>query len=266
MLRRTLPVLAAAAVAALGPGTASAAPGQTPESSTFDSIDAGIQLTVAGQPGRASLSLRGEPGDRTASLDVTLPPEPCALPFCYRSLRTGSAELSDEQIRVGRDLKVASAVDVPITLYSAGWDAENGTTEIEEPLTVSLTITATGRLSHDVEHGDICGEGWPCHGTHVTAWREGAGVLTTADGWKASGVGLLWRGHSVSAAVVRSGGQEGPGDAPSDGSGELPSNGSGDAPSDGSGELPSDGSGDGTWEMPAPWTAPATESPAAPGN
>ena len=256
MLRRTLPVLAAAAAAvALLPGSAAAVPVSGAANGTSESLQAHLQLTVAGQPGHAGLVLNREPGgERRASLSLTLPPRPCAEQFCSQSPRSGWAEVSDEQITFARDLGSAAVDDVLITLSSFGYGGQ-GPTSTVETLTVSLTVTAIGAMSTDVEHGDRCGEGWPCQGTHVMSSRPATASLTGTGGVTASGEGQLWRGRSISAAV-RPGDSEGPGEPPADGSGDAPSNGSGDAPADGSYPLPpADGSyplppADGSYPLP----------------
>jgi len=221
MLRRTLPVLAAAAALALTPGVALAAPAEAPvEHGIFDSSYAGIQVTVDGRPGSASLTRLGTPGDWHTTLLVSLPGQPdCEFPWwCQPVTRSASVELTDDQFFFGADLQKATTVEVPVTLTTSSfgwWPAEDAGPG--EDVRVTLTITGTGPVTRDAYHGDYCGEGWPCHGTRVDEFREATGVLTV-DGLELEGVGAFVRGHSVDAAGKPSDG----------GDGGEPSNGSGD--------------------------------------
>lgn len=221
MLRRSLPVLAALAVLSGVPGVALAAPATAPtSSSTYQSFYAGLQVTVDGRPGWASLSRSGGPSEWQSQLFVSLPDGSCTSPWwCLPTSFSGSVQLTDDQIHLDRDLKSASSVDVPVTLTKfVGYDWETGPQYDEKTVTVSLTINGSGPLVHDTYHGDYCGEGWPCHGTRVGSYREGSGALTV-DGTTLDGVGAIQHGLAVDAAVK-----------PTYSTGEptAPSNGSGD--------------------------------------
>jgi hypothetical protein len=220
VLRRFLPVLAVAAALVSIPGAALAAPGPAPVySSVQQAFYAGIQVTVDGRPGSASLSRTGQPGHWQSQLFVSLPADPSCGPWwCAPTWFAGSVQLTDDQIQIGRDLKRAVSVEVPVTLTRSTYDPETGPAAEEKTVTVSLTINGTGALVHDAYHGNFCGEGWPCHGTRIDSFREGTGVLTV-DGAALDGVGAVLHGLAVDAAVKQA---YGTGDA------GAPSNGSGD--------------------------------------
>lgn len=186
MIRRTLPLLAAAAAAfALVPGTASAAPGQAPPQNAFwadYSVSGLVELSERRQVQYSLVEHRDAHQDGwSASLSLsTWTYRPCGRGQCQDDYLTGHVELDAEDVLFDRNLSQASVTDVPVMMRSMGWSWPGGLTYTDvDEVVVSLQFDASGKISRSVYHGDLCSDGQTaCQANRLTASRTASGTVT----------------------------------------------------------------------------------------
>lgn len=215
MLRRSLPVVAAAAAAlAFTTGTASAAPAPVDHfayAGYFATVDAHL---LDGRTVTATLTQYYGENQSVSSgfLGIYVQP-PCGVASTGRQCAPwaiGSTALSGDQVEFDRGLRGASVTDIPLTLTTPehyvwntgmpGGPSPDGmppmpgeptgpvlVPEKIEAVTVSFDFTGTGAISRDAQHtlADYCGgDSTGCQSTGVTARRTAdvVGALAWASG------------------------------------------------------------------------------------
>jgi hypothetical protein len=188
LLRRVLAVALAAAIFAVVPGAASAAPHQDAPKNTFraDYAVSGQVTLPDGRQAQYSLAEHRDAasGGWTASLYLsTWTYRDCGMWQCQENLLIGQTALDADDVHFARNLSQARAVDVPVVLQSWTWSwPEGGTyTDVEE-VTVSLEFTSSGPVSRSNYHGDLCSDGQTaCQANSLQSSRDAVGTLTVGE-------------------------------------------------------------------------------------
>jgi hypothetical protein len=231
VLRRVLPIAAAAAALVAVPSTAFATAPQAPVENMFSAgyygyTDLGLpdgRHVYATLSAYRAASQNGWSGALSVTVGVPCPDDPS----CLLSDASGTALLTETQVAFSRNLDGASAVDVPVTLWTSPSDPlpsdgsgdpsgegsadapsdgsadapsdgsgdapSDGTGDgmpepTSEQVTVSLTFSGTGAVARDSYKGDQCGDGMRlCQSHRVSADRD-ATVEFSLDRQSASGL------------------------------------------------------------------------------
>jgi hypothetical protein len=112
-------------------------------------------------------------------------------------------------VAFSRNLDSGSAVDVPMTLYTASSSTDYLAPPDASQVTVSIRFSGTGAVARDSYKGDLCGDGSRVCQSHRLSAQRDATVEATFDGQSASGLGHLYYGLSTDTAAPKFG-PEGP--------------------------------------------------------
>jgi hypothetical protein len=224
VLRRALPVAVATAAFALVPATASAAPKSAPvEVTAFTSYQAlaNVQLPdgrrVQATVSKAS-ALDGAGWNSSLTLWVQPSPDCLAVGDCDSGTGLGSVVLSDRQLRFDRTLRTVSVAEVTLDLHRQDYNAPTST---EEPVTVALEFTGTGKTVRNAEHSTTCGAGGACQSLRIDAERAAKATLTV-DGESGTATGSLHHNTSLDVGARDAGDGDTPPPPPVDGTPQLP--------------------------------------------
>ena len=201
MLRRALPVAVATAALAFLPATASAAPTSAPVKITaFTSYQALATVQLPdGRRVQATVSKTSALDGRGWHSSLTLWVQPSldclAVGDCDSGTGLGSVVLGDRQLRFDQSLRTVSVAEVTLDLHRHDYNASAST---EEPVTVAVEFTGTGKTARNVEHSRTCGAGGACQSLRIDVERAARATLTV-DGESATASGSL--SHNTSLDV-----------------------------------------------------------------
>lgn len=206
MLSRALTVAVAAAGLALVPAAASATPEQAPVENYMSTQYYGTATVAMSGDRTAEISLmedRSTGPEARASLYVSMhreAPCPWGSGVCSTDRALAFVSLRDEQVEFDRNLGRAAVTDLPVEIVRyGGWPTYTPTVE---HVTISVVLTGTGPVSRDADHATECPMGGECQSIRVEASRAAVSTVTFGDE-SGSGVGRLFRGHSVNAAAPK---------------------------------------------------------------
>jgi hypothetical protein len=181
-------VAAIAAVVALVPGAASAAPGQDPPKNTFraDYSVSGVVELPDGRQAQYSLAEYREAAQDgwTAVLYLsTWTERDCGDWQCQDDYVSGQTTLDAKDVHFARNLSAARAIRVPVMLQTFEWTWPDGFTytDVEEVI-VSVDFTGSGAVNRSNHHGDLCSDGQTaCQAMSIRSSRPAVGTLTVGD-------------------------------------------------------------------------------------
>jgi hypothetical protein len=200
VLTRSLFAAVVVAAAVLVPSAASAAPADrgVAHQSTGEGFRAQAVVELPdGRPASVTVAVyrRGPEENWQGELELEVA---CESSYSCREGGSGLVDLTGAQLDLSRSLSLASATDVPITLFS--WDDRYAQNQVERQVTVSVWFTGTGTATHDSSLGEQCwafaGE---CRSVSVDASRSATARLTLGD-VEANGTGSVSYGRTVVVA------------------------------------------------------------------
>lgn len=207
MLRRVLPVAAAAAALVAIPSTASATAPQAPVENIFSAgyygytdfdLPGGRRVYATLSEYRGA-SQNGWSGALSVSLTTPCPDDPS----CVASDAWGTVLLTQAQVDFSRNLDGASALDVPMTLTTSPWSSDDVATT--EQATVSLVFRGTGAVARDSYTGNQCADGIRVCQSHVVSADRDALAEFVLDGQSTSGPGHLYYSLGTDTAAPKYG-------------------------------------------------------------
>lgn len=214
MLRRVLPVAAAAAALLAVPSTAFATAPQAPVENIFAAGYYGYTDFVLPDGRHVSAGLSNYRGASqngwSADLSLSVTSESCpeAGP-CRETYAWGDATLTEAQVAFSRNLDGASAVDVPMTMFTPSSSSDFLAPPDSEQVTVSITFSGTGAITRDSYRGELCGDGSRVCQSHRIGADRDATVEVALDGQNFSGPGHLSYSLATDTAAPKFG-PEGP--------------------------------------------------------
>lgn len=213
MLRRVLPVAAAAAALVCIPSTAMATAPQAPVENLFSAAYFGysdLALPDGRQLMATLIEYRGASQNGwSGELSVEVTDGSCSLYSCGMIDSWGTATLTEAQVAFSRDLSSASSVEVPMTLFTSSPSSDFLAPPDASQVTVSVRFNGTGDVARDSYRGDLCGDGMRVCQSHRVGADRDATVEATFDGQSASGSGHLYYELGTDTAAPKFG-PEGP--------------------------------------------------------
>jgi hypothetical protein len=199
VLTRSLFAAVAVAAAVLVPSAASAAPAE--RGAAQQTLGEGFRAEAVvelpdGRSANVSVGVyrRGPEDAWWGELELEVA---CESSYSCREGGSGVADLTGAQLDFSRSLTRASAIDVPITLFS--WDDRYSLNQVERQVIVSVWFTGGGTGTHDTSLGEQCwvfaGE---CRSVSVDATRSATARLT--GDVEGSGPGSVSYGRTVIVA------------------------------------------------------------------